>query len=159
MSTIHCIADARTLIALRVLVVDDFEPFRHFVCSTLRKKSGLLLVGEAADGLEAVQMAEKLRPNIIVLDIGLPLLDGIEAARRIRAVSPLSKILFVSQESSTDIVQEALSLGSGYVVKTNIGIELLAAVESLRLGDRFIGDGLPGFSFTASANSLRPDQL
>jgi DNA-binding NarL/FixJ family response regulator len=142
-----------------VLVVDDFEPFRHFVCSTLQKKSGVLVVGEAADGLEAIQMAEKLRPNIIVLDIGLPILDGIEAARRVRVVSPLSKILFVSQESSTDIVQKALSLGSGYVIKIHAGTELLPAVESLRAGERFIGDGLSRYGFTDKTYSQRPDRL
>lgn len=159
MATIQCIDDARTLVSLRVLVVDDFEPFRHFVCSTLQKKSGMVLVGEAADGLEAIQMAEKLLPNIIVLDIGLPLLDGIEAARRIRAVSPRSKILFVSQECSPDIVQEALSLGSGYVIKTLAGTELLAAMEALQLGERFIGHGLPGISFPENAGSQSPNQL
>jgi DNA-binding NarL/FixJ family response regulator len=159
MTTVHCIDESPKTVPLCVLVVDDFEPFRHFVCSTLQKQTGLVVVGEAADGLEAVQMAEKLRPNIVVLDIGLPTLDGIEAARRIRAVSPLSRILFVSQESSTDIVQEALSLASGYVIKTHAGIELLAAVEALRLGDRFIGDGLSGFGLTSSANSQRPNQL
>jgi CheY-like chemotaxis protein len=159
MATADCIDESPKIVSLRVLVVDDYEPFRHFVCSTLQKKTGLLVVGEAADGLEAVQMAERLRPNVIVLDIGLPIIDGIEAARRIRALSPLSKILFVSQESSPDIVQEALSLGSGYVIKTRAGIELLAAVEALRLGDRFIGNGLPGLSFTNSASSQRPNQL
>ena len=147
------------MVSLRVLVVDDYEPFRQFVCSTLQKKTGLLVVGEAANGMEAIHMAAKLHPDIIVLDIGLPLLNGIEAAQRIRAVSPLSKILFVSQESSTDIVQEALSFGSGYVIKTQAGNELLAAIEALRLGDRFIGNGLPLFSFTNSANSQSPDQL
>jgi|SRR3954471_4710003 len=131
MATVRCIEFPNT--ASLILVVDDFEPFRRFVCSSLQKKTGLLVVGEAADGLEAVQMAEKLRPNIIVLDIGLPILDGIEAARRIRVVSPLSKILFVSQESSADIVEQALCLGAGYVIKTHAASELLAAVESLRL--------------------------
>jgi len=157
MATIHCIEDARTLVSLRVLVVDDFEPFRHFVCSTLQKKSGMVLVGEAADGLEAIQMAEKLLPNLIVLDIGLPILNGIEAARRIRAVSSLSKILFMSQEFSTDVVEEALRLGSGYVVKTHAGTELVAAIEAIQSGKRFIGVGLPRFSFTSSANSQRLD--
>ena len=156
MATVYCIDDTRPLLPLRVLVVDDFEPFRRFVCSTLQRKWGLLVVGEASDGLEAVQMSEKLQPNIIVLDIGLPILDGIEAARRIRAVSPLSKILFVSQESSPEIVQEAVSLGSGYVVKTHAGTELLAAAEALRSGDRFIGAGLPSFRFTNTANSRPP---
>jgi len=145
------------MVSVRVLVVDDFAPFRQFVNSTLQKKLGLLVVGEAADGLDAVQMAERLQPDIIVLDIGLPVLNGIEAARRIRAVSSLSKILFMSQEFSTDVVEEALRLGSGYVVKTHAGSELLAAIEALQSGDRFIGDGLPRSSFTSSANSQHLD--
>ena len=104
---------------VRVLVVDDYEPFRRFVCSTLGKSSDLQVIGEADDGLEAIHKAEELQPDLIVLDIGLPTLNGIEAARRIRKLSPESKILFVSQESSADVVQEALRIGAlGYVVKT-----------------------------------------
>jgi DNA-binding NarL/FixJ family response regulator len=76
----------------------------------------LQVIGEVSDGLEAVQKAEELQPDLIVLDIGLPTLDGIEAARRIRKFSPESKIVFLSQESSADVVQEAFSLGTlGYV--------------------------------------------
>lgn len=75
----------------RVLVVDDYEPFRRFVCSTLAKKPELQIVAEASDGLEAVHKAEELRPDLIVLDIGLPTLNGIEAARRIRKLSPNPK--------------------------------------------------------------------
>src|SRR5437763_107280 len=116
MATVHSIHDSRKMVSVRVLVVDDFAPFRRFVNSTLQKKLGLLVVGEAADGLDAVQMAEKLQPDIIVLDIGLPVLNGIEAARRIRAVSSLSKTLFMSQASSTDVVEEAHRVGTGYVV-------------------------------------------
>ena len=97
--------------SVRVLVVDDYEPFRRFVCSTLEQRPELQIVGEASDGLEAVQKAEELQPDLIVLDIGLPTLNGIEAARRIRKLSPESKILFVSQESSADVVQEALRFG------------------------------------------------
>ena len=91
-----------------VLVVDDYEPFRKFVCSILQKTDGLRLVGEASDGLEAVRKAEQLQPDLILLDIGLPSLNGIEAARRMREVSAHSKILFCSVESSADVVQEAL---------------------------------------------------
>jgi len=69
------------------------------------------VVGEASDGLEAVQKSEELQPDLIVLDIGLPSLNGIEAARRIRNLAPKSKILFLSQESSADVVQEALNSG------------------------------------------------
>ena len=111
--------------SVRVLVVDDYEPFRRFICSTLRKRPALQIVGETSDGLEAVHKAEELQPDLIVLDIGLPTLNGIEAARRIRKLSPESKILFMSQESSADVVQEALALGAlGYVVKAHAGSEL-----------------------------------
>ena len=129
--------------SVRVLVVDDYEPFRRFVCSTLGRRPELQVIGEASDGLEAVQKAEELQPDLIVLDIGLPTLNGIEAARRICKLSPESKILFVSQESSADVVQEALSLGAlGYVVKAHAGSELLAAVEAIRQGRQFISSGL-----------------
>ena len=79
--------------AIRVLVVDDFEPFRRFVCSRLGEESTLHVVGE--DGLDAVCRAEELQPDLIILDIGLPKLNGIEAARRIRQLSSSSKILFL----------------------------------------------------------------
>jgi len=129
----------------RVLVVEDYEPFRRFICSTLRKSSELDIVGEVADGLEAVQKAEELRPDLIVLDIGLPSLNGIDAARRVHKLLPKSKMLFVSQESSADVVQEALALGAlGYVVKAHAGSELLPAVEAVLQGRQFVGSGLSG---------------
>jgi DNA-binding NarL/FixJ family response regulator len=126
--------------SLRVLVVEDFAPFRQFICSTLRKRSDLQVICEASDGLEAVQKAEELKPDLILLDIGLPTLNGIEAARRIRRLSPESKIIFLSQESSADIVQQALSLGAwGYVVKTKAASQLLAAVEAVASQRQFVG--------------------
>jgi DNA-binding NarL/FixJ family response regulator len=124
---------------IRVLVVDDFVPFRRLMCSTAGKIPGLQIVGEAADGLEAVRLAEELKPDLVLLDIGLPALSGIEVARRIRKLSPESKILFVSQESSPEVQQEALSLGWGYVVKTSAGTDLLAALEAVIQGRRFVG--------------------
>jgi DNA-binding NarL/FixJ family response regulator len=123
---------------IRVLVVEDFEPFRRFICSTLAKKHELQVICEVSDGLEAVQKAEELQPDLIFLDIGLPTLNGIEAARQIRKLAPEAKIIFVSQESSADVVQEALSLGGwGYVVKTRAGSELMAAVEAVLL-EKFV---------------------
>jgi DNA-binding NarL/FixJ family response regulator len=145
---------------VRVLVVDDYEPFRRFVCSTLGKSSDLQVVGEADDGLEAIHKAEELQPDLIVLDIGLPTLNGIEAARRIRKLSPESKILFVSQESSADVVQAALRVGAlGYVVKSHAGIELLAAVQAVRQGGRFLSSGLSGQHSTDASDSQALDRL
>jgi len=83
---------------IRVLVVEDSEEFRNFVCSTLWERPELQIVGVVTDGLQAVQRADELQPDLILLDIGLPLLNGIEVARQIRKLSPKSKILFVSQE-------------------------------------------------------------
>jgi DNA-binding NarL/FixJ family response regulator len=144
----------------RVLVVDDYEPFRRFICSTLRKRPTLQIVGEASDGLEAVHKAEKLQPDLIVLDIGLPTLNGIEAARRIRVLFPKSKILFLSQESSAEVVQEALSLGAlGYVVKAHAGSELLAAVEAVTENKHFLSSGLSGLPVTDNVDAHRLDSL
>jgi DNA-binding NarL/FixJ family response regulator len=138
----------------RVLVVDDYEPFRRFIRLTLRKGPELQIVGESSDGLEAVNKAEELQPDLIVLDIGLPSLHGIEAARRIRKVSPESKILFISQESSADVVQEALALGAlGYVLKVHAGSDLLPAVEAVLEGRQFISSRLSGHRFTTTSDS------
>jgi CheY-like chemotaxis protein len=119
--------------------VEDFAPYRRFISSTLAGIRDLQVIGEVSDGLEAVQKAEELKPDLILLDIGLPSLNGIEAARCIRKLSPNSKIIFVSQESSTDVLQTALDLGAmGYVVKARAGSELFAAVEAVLSGKTFV---------------------
>ena len=119
-------------------MVDDFEPFRRFVCSMLDGRPDLQIVCEVSDGLEAVQKAKDLRSDLILLDIGLPTLNGIEVALPIRKLSPESKILFVSQESSADVVEEAFRLGAlGCVAKTVVGRELLTAVNAVLRGEAF----------------------
>jgi DNA-binding NarL/FixJ family response regulator len=129
-----------TLSLIRVLVVEDFAPFRQFVCLTLKNVLNLQVVGEAADGLDAVHKAETLKPDWIVLDIGLPKMNGIEAARQLRELVPESRIIFLSQESSPDVVEAALALGAhGYVTKVMTGVELVAAVNSVVSGQRFVG--------------------
>ena len=123
---------------IRVLIVEDFQPFREFVCSTLAKRPELQVIAEVSDGLEAVQKAVELKPDLILLDIGLPTMNGIEAARQIHTLVPKSMIIFVSQESSADIVEEALSTGAwGYVQKVKAGRQLLAAIDAAVLGHRF----------------------
>ena len=88
--------------SIRVLVVDDYEPWRRFLRLTLLVLGKLEVVAEIFDGLEAVQKTQELQPDLILLDIGLPNLNGIEVARRIREVSPKSKILFVSEIRDPD---------------------------------------------------------
>jgi DNA-binding NarL/FixJ family response regulator len=125
-----------------VLVVEDYEPFRRFICSTLGKRPELQIVGEASDGLEAVKKAWDLQPNLILLDIGLPTINGIEAACRISRLVSAAKILFVSQHNDADVVTAALSNGAmGYVRKENAQRDLLPAVEAVLRGDRFVSKG------------------
>lgn len=128
-------------VLFRILLVDDFAAWRQVVISMLAMKSELQVVGEASDGLEAVQKAAELKPDLILLDIGLPTLSGIEAARQIRKLVPKCKIIFLSQESSSEIIEEAMNVGaSGYVVKAKAGSDLLTAVESVLLGGTFVSD-------------------
>src|SRR5580704_6585295 len=122
-----------------ILVVDDSDRFRQFVILSLRQRAEFQLIYEASDGLEAVERAEELKPDLILLDIGLPRVNGIEAGRRIRKVSPNSKILFVSQVSTADVVQEALHLGAqGYLLKADAGGELLPAVYAVLQGRQYL---------------------
>jgi DNA-binding NarL/FixJ family response regulator len=98
----------------------------------------LEVVCELSDGLAAVQKAVELKPDLVLLDIGLPGLNGIEAGRQIRKLVPNAKIIFLTQESSADVVQEALRLGAlGYVVKTRAGSDLMPAVEAVLQGKQF----------------------
>jgi DNA-binding NarL/FixJ family response regulator len=128
---------------VRLFIVDDYEPFRKFVRSVLGRSQELQVIGEASDGLEAVRKAEELQPDLIVLDIGLPTLSGLEVARRVRKLCPKSKIVFLSQDASFDVAQEAFRLGAmGYVVKAHAGSELLAAVKAVCQGRQFVSKGL-----------------
>jgi DNA-binding NarL/FixJ family response regulator len=141
---------------IRVLVVDDYQPWRDSTRSMLADDLRLRVVGEAADGLEAVWKARELQADLVLLDIGLPTLNGIEVAKQIRKLSPQSKILFVSQESSPEIVEEALSTSEGYVVKRDAGRELLAAVTAVVRGEKFMGSrfGNPGSVETPESRAL-----
>jgi DNA-binding NarL/FixJ family response regulator len=134
----------------RILVVDDFELFRRSIRFMLRQRPEFQVIGEASDGLEAVQKAVELKPHLILLDAGLPRMNGIDAARQIRELAPESKILLMNYESDSGLVQKTLSLGiSGYIVKTSAARELLASVEAVFKGERFCSIDL--------ANRVRSD--
>ena len=122
----------------RTLVVDDVEDFRQYLCATLEQGTACEVVGEASDGLQAVLQAQELQPDLILLDIGLPSINGIEAARRIRKLSPNSKILFFTQNCSRDIAVGALRTGAnGYLLKSD-ATDLACAVETVLRGEQFI---------------------
>jgi DNA-binding NarL/FixJ family response regulator len=123
---------------VRTLVVDDHKEWRHQICSMLATRPDLQVVGEAADGLEAVRQSAVLKPDLILLDIGLPGMNGIETASRLHQQSPGVKILFVSGNNDPDVIRAALSDGAlGYVRKVDICAELLPAIETILRGDRF----------------------
>ena len=128
--------------AVKIVVIDDYEGWRRFVASALEQRPEFRIVGEVADGLEAVQGVQELQPDLILLDIGLPTLNGLEAARRIRGCAPNTRIVFFSQNRSPDIAEEAMRIGDGYVVKSGAARELLSAVEAVLQGKPFLSVSL-----------------
>lgn len=139
-------------------MVEDFEPYRGFVKSLLLKSANLRLIGEAVDGIEAVDKAEELKPDLVLMDIGLPRRNGIEAARLILEATRRPKIIFLTQETSFELVQEALALGaSGYVFKSQAKNELLGAIEAVLQNKRFVSGGLDGHK-SVGANRLDPER-
>ena len=134
---------------IRVLIVDDFENWRRQIHLLLQARPAWHVIAEASDGSEAVQKAQDLKPDLILLDIGLPKLNGIEAARQIRQRSPSSKIIFLSQNSDLDVVRAAVGTGAlGYVLKTDVGRELLPAVEAVLGGKQFFSSSIRDYQFT-----------
>lgn len=135
----------------KILIVDDFSSFRRFVCSVLQQTTEFR-VSEASDGLDAVQKARELEPDLILLDVGLPQLNGIEVCKRVRKLTPSPRVLFLSQESDPDVVREALRVGAlGYVRKSRTHSELLTAIKAVIVGKRFVSTGLEWRSLTHAA--------
>jgi DNA-binding NarL/FixJ family response regulator len=131
---------------IRILVVDDFEGWRRQVRLLFQARPQWQIIAEMSDGSEVVQKVADLKPDLIVLDIGLPKLNGIEAARRIRHLSPNSTIVFLSLNSDPDVVRAALSLGAlGYVHKTDVRSDLLPAIEAVLQGRQFVSSSIKGY--------------
>jgi DNA-binding NarL/FixJ family response regulator len=129
-------------LAYRVLVVDDYEPWRLHIEAAIRAQPHWELAGDAGDGLDAIAMARALEPDLILLDVGLPGVNGIEAARQILAFLPAVPILFMSEHRSWDIVQAAMRVGGrGYIVKAEIGPDLVSAMDAVVRGRRFVSAG------------------
>ena len=143
---------------LRVLVVEDHERFRRVICELLQQRADLLIVGEAADGLEAICQAEALRPDVVMLDIGLPMLSGLEVAGRIRAKVPDAKLMFVTNESSLEVVEQAFRRGAhGYVYKPRVQRDVLPVLDAIIRGGRFVSGGLERIAQGDSLASHRHD--
>jgi two-component system, NarL family, response regulator NreC len=117
-----------------ILVVDDFDPWRSFVRSILERIPSFRVVGEASDGLEAIEKAATLAPDVVLLDIGMPRLNGIETGKRIRQSSPKSSIIFLTQENDSDVRAAALATGAvAYVLKSRASDELRTMIEMATL--------------------------
>jgi DNA-binding NarL/FixJ family response regulator len=143
--------------SIRILVVDDYKDWRTQVRLLLQGRPECQIIFEASDGLEGVQRAEELKPDLILLDVGLPKLNGIEAAGRIRRRSPGSKIVFVSGNSSRDVVQVAMSTGAyGYVYKERAQSDLLPAIDAALRGIQFVSGGIDRDALTDPPGASAP---
>lgn len=143
--------------SIRILITDDSADWRRQLRLALQARPEWQIISEASDGLEAVQKAQDLKPEIILLDIGLPRLNGIEAARQIRQLSPNSKIVFLSLNNDLDVVWAALSTGAlGYVHKTDARLELLPAVDAVLRGKQFVSRSAKGNNFSDTSIDKAP---
>lgn len=117
---------------IRILLVDDHPIVRQGLRTLLEGRTGWEVVGEASDGAEAVEKAKNLKPDVMVLDVTMPRMNGLEACRLLRTQAPQLEILFVTQHDSPQMMREALDAGArGYVVKSNAARDLLQAVEAV----------------------------
>jgi DNA-binding NarL/FixJ family response regulator len=123
---------------IRILIVDDFEPWRRSVRSILAKDVDLEVIGESSDGLEAVQKSQELQPDLVLLDIQLPTMNGLEAARQIRKILPGTKILFLSSYQDIEVMRDALRVGAGFVVKADAGRDLIHLLKAVIQNEPFV---------------------
>lgn len=134
---------------VRVFIVDDFEPWRRALRSILGEDKGLEVIFESSEGLEAVRKSAELQPDLVLLDIGLPDLNGLEVARQIRRVSPGSRIVFLTSHDCPDLAQEALRIGAlGFVIKSDAAHDLLPAVCSVIRDEQFANSRFPSLDPT-----------
>lgn len=141
--------------SIRILVADDYADWRRKVCLLLQANTSLQVICEVDDGPEAIEKAGELKPDLILLDIGLPTLSGIEAAHQIRLVSPSSKILFLTLNNSPDVLEAALSTGAlGYVHKLHAVRDLVAAIDAVLRDQPFVSASVKADELTKAPDKI-----
>src|SRR5215469_6911495 len=159
--------------SLKVLLADDHEIVRNGLRAVLHAQKDCEVVGEAADGRQAIALVKELNPDIVILDISMPLLNGLEATRQILKIRPQTKVLILTMHESDPLIRDVLDAGArGYILKTDAGRDLVTAVESLRRNKTFFtsrvsqmildgflkGDSRPSDSDSSGGIRLTPRQ-
>jgi len=138
--------------ATRILLVDDFLPWQRWVLSMFESEPDLKLVSVASDGLEAVQKAKQIRPDVVLMDLSLPERSGFEATREIRIFSPNSKILFLTEHRGADLIRAAFDLGvSGYILKSDANADLVRGIWAVLVGQQFVSRSLRDWQETSGS--------
>jgi DNA-binding NarL/FixJ family response regulator len=134
---------------IRILVVDDSPDWQRFLLARFASNGDLKIIAVANDGQEAVQKAAELQADLILMDLNLPVMNGFDATRRIREVSPNSKVLFLSQNASRDLVSAAFEAGAcGYIVKSDSGADLVPGIKAVIENKQFVSRSLRSGSRT-----------
>src|SRR5580658_2324319 len=129
---------------MRILVVDDHELVRRGICSVLAAEPSITLCGEAVDGQDAIEKTKALHPEIVVMDVSMPRLNGLEATREIKRLFPETEVVIVSQHEAPEMVRQAFNAGArGYVIKSAISADLLSAIHKAQKRETFLGDSAP----------------
>ena len=128
---------------ITILLADDHTVVRQGMIKLLEGEENLKVIGEAKDGREAVTKVEQLKPNVVLMDISMPLLNGIEATRQIKRISPQTKVIILSMHSHDRFIGELLTLGaSGYLVKDSTGADIIKAINAAMKGDTYLSPSI-----------------